>query len=73
MNDIIGMHFSYRFGQWPTEVWGVFLFDIMRKIVESEVEENQIEPKQAIRTIMDRFIDEVNQFGDELGFPERNE
>ncbi len=67
-----GMHFSFKFGQWPTEVWGVFLSDIVRQIVDEEVEENDANPKVVVRTIMDRLMDEINQYGEELGFAEKN-
>jgi len=66
-----GMHFSYRFGQWPTEVWGVFLSDILRQIVSSAKEEDQIDPRHTVRAVMDRFMDEVNRYGEELGFEEK--
>jgi len=66
-----GMHFSYRFGQWPTEVWGVFLSDILRQIASSAKEEDQIDPRHTVRAVMDRFMDEVNRYGEELGFEEK--
>jgi Fe-S cluster assembly ATPase SufC len=67
-----GMHFSFRSGQWPTEVWGVFLSDILRQVVAAEVEETKTDPKHVVRSIMDKLMDEVNQFGEELGFEEKN-
>jgi hypothetical protein len=65
-----GLHCSFRIGQWPTEVWGVLLSDILRQVVAAEVEESGQDPKAVVRVIMDKMMDEVNLFGKELGFEE---
>lgn len=65
------MYFFYEFGQWPIDVFFGGGSDILRQIVVEEVE-NKTDPKQAVRLIMNKFMDEVNQFGQVLGFEECN-
>lgn len=67
-----GLHCSLRVGQWEPQIWGMVFSDILRHVVASEVEENGTNPKVVVRTIMDKLMDEVNAFGEELGFEETN-
>lgn len=67
------LHCSMRVSQWEPHAWGIVLCDIVRYVVEAEVEEKGADPKQTVRIIMDKFVDELNRYGEGLGFEEKIE
>ena len=61
-----GLHCSMRVLQWQPHVWGIVLSDIVRHVVEAEVEERGADAKKVTRTIVDKFMDEMCAFGEEI-------
>ena len=55
------LHCSLAVGQWDPAVWGNVFSDIVRHVVDAEVEDTGRYDRELIRTIVDRFLDEVTE------------
>ena len=61
-----GMHCTMCVGQWTPHTWGILFSDIVRHVVDADVEATGRYNRELIRVITDKYMDEVTDLVQEL-------
>ena len=60
------LHCSIVVGQWEPEIWGMVLGDILRYVVEDEVENRGADPKEVIQKVVASFMNDLGELKEDI-------